>query len=168
MSSLLRSPALFTEYLDDPESTATAFTADGWFRTGDLGRVDADGFVWITGRKKELIITSGGRNIAPRPIEAALTVSDVGHVVVFGDRRPHLVALFFADEDRPTTAPHPAIQSAVAQWNASQPRHQQVVRWAWSDTPLTPEAGTLTPTLKVQRAEVARQFASLVDSLYTD
>lgn len=165
---LLRSPALFTEYLDDPESTATAFTADGWFRTGDLGRVDADGFVWITGRKKALLITSGGRNIAPRPIETALTVADVGHVVVFGDRRPHLVALFFADEDQPTAAPRSAIQAAIDRWNASQPRHQQVVRWAWSDTPLTPEAGTLTPTLKVQRTEVTRQFASLVDSLYTD
>ena len=88
--------------------------------------------------------------------------------MVFGDRRPHLVALFFADEELPAAAPGPAIQAVVDRWNASQPRHQQVVRWAWSDTPLTPEAGTLTPTLKVQRAEVARQFASLVDTLYAD
>ena len=160
------SPALFTRYLDDPGATAAAFTPDGWFRTGDLGRVDPDGYVWITGRAKDLIITSGGRNIAPRPAQEALHVPGVGHVVLIGDDRPHLVALCFPDAEDPGPAPTAALTEAVDRWNRSQPRHSQVVRWRWVPEPLTIEAGTLTPTLKVKRREVALRHAGLVDALY--
>jgi long-chain acyl-CoA synthetase len=164
----LRSPALFTGYLHDASATRAAFTPDGWFRTGDLGRIDADGFVWITGRKKDLIITTGGRNIAPRPIEAALTVDGIGQVVVLGDRRPFLVALFLPDPDEPGPEPRTAIEAAVEAWNIQSPRHHQVVRWAWSPTPLSIDSGTLTPTLKVQRAEVEQCYAALIHTLYED
>jgi len=160
------SPALFTGYLDDPESTAAALTSDGWLRTGDLGRVDSDGFVWITGRKKDLIITAGGRNIAPSPIEMALNIDGVGHVVIFGDARPYLVALLFPDAELPQPCPPPEVEAAVDRWNRSQTRHQQVVHWSWTEQPLTVEAGTLTATLKVKRAEVERQFQSQIEALY--
>ena len=160
------SPALFSEYFDAPEATAAAFTPDGWFRTGDLGRVDADGYVWITGRKKDLLITAGGRNIAPTPIEQALHVDGVGHAVVLGDRRPYLVALLFPDADAPVPAPTSAITAAIHTWNRSQPRHQHVVDWRWVDHPLTVESGALTPTLKVRRSMVAQQHAQHVNGLY--
>ncbi|MBO86063.1 MAG: hypothetical protein CL927_11955 [Deltaproteobacteria bacterium] len=162
----VRSPALFTEYLDDAEATAAAFTHDGWFRTGDLGRIDSQGFVWLTGRKKNLIITAGGRNIAPSPIEAALRVDGVAQVVVLGDRRPFLTALFFPEAELPRPEPRTVIQTAVDAWNAEQPPHRQVVRWRWSRRPLTIESGTLTPTLKVQRDAVKRHFAGLIEQLY--
>ncbi len=162
------SPALFSEYYADPQATAAAFTADGWFRTGDLGTVDHEGFVWITGRKKDLLITAGGRNIAPRPVEEALNVDGAGHVVVLGDRRPFLVALYFVDEEAPGPAPTDAIHAAVSRWNADHPRHQQVVRWRWVDTPLRIEDGTLTPTLKVRRAVVAERHAAVLDAVYAE
>src|SRR5204863_1601185 len=97
---LVRSDTIFAGYYKDPEATAAAFTEDGWFRTGDVGELDEDGWLKITDRKKDLIITAGGKNIAPQNREDALKASRfVSQAVVIGDRRPYVTALITLDRD---------------------------------------------------------------------
>jgi long-chain acyl-CoA synthetase len=97
---LLRGPMVFRGYRDDPDATAAVFDDDGWLRTGDLGCSDSDGYLSITGRKKDLIITSSGKNIAPSNLEAALRESRwISEAAVFGEGRPYLVALLALDRD---------------------------------------------------------------------
>src|SRR5205814_4399918 len=96
---LVRSDTVFAGYYKDPEATAASFTADGFFRTGDVGEIDAEGFLKITDRKKDLIITAGGKNIAPQNLENALKTSRfVSQALVVGDRRPYVTALVTLDE----------------------------------------------------------------------
>ena len=91
---------MFAGYYKEPEATAAAFTEDGWFRTGDVGEIDADGFLKITDRKKDLIITAGGKNIAPQNLENALKASRfVSQALIVGDRRPYVTALITLDWD---------------------------------------------------------------------
>jgi len=118
-------------------------------------------------RKKELIVTSGGKNIAPLPIEGALEGAPFAHVVVVGDERPYLVALFAPEQpDQPARALLEEAQARVAAYNATAPGFQQVKRVAVLDGPLSVEAGTLTPTLKVRRRMVAEHHRARVDALY--
>jgi long-chain acyl-CoA synthetase len=180
----VHSPGNFRGYHRDPDATAAAFTADGWFRTGDLGSIDPDGFLRITGRKKAIIVTAGGKNIAPVPIEKALEGGMVGQAVVVGSERRYLVALLAPDPealdarataegwpgDAADWAARPEVQAAlearVEHANSGLPRFQQVKRWARLPGPLTVDAGTLTPTLKVRRAAVERLHAAAIDALY--
>ncbi|MBI1734237.1 MAG: long-chain fatty acid--CoA ligase [Candidatus Rokubacteria bacterium] len=184
---LARGPNVATRgYLGKPRDTAEAFRPDGWLATGDIGRLDADGFLWITDRKKDLIVTSGGMNVAPQPIEHGLRADPiVSQAVVIGDRRPYPVALLtlepgelrrFARDrgilvtDPERLARHPDVvarlERAVAAVNARLQSYARVKRFAVLPAELTEDAGELTPTQKVRRRYVAEKYRVEIDALY--
>jgi len=183
---LLRGPHVFAGYHRDPQATEQAL-ADGWLRTGDTGSLSADGYLTLTGRKKDLIITSSGKNITPVNIENALRETRwIAEAVVFGDRRPYLVCLLTLDPDEaPKLADqlgipaqlesmardervHELLQADVDAANTRFARIEQVKRFALLDHQLTQGAGELTPTLKVKRAIVYERYAKQFDALYED
>ena len=162
-----------------------ALTADGWLRSGDLGTIDSDGFLTVTGRKKDLIITSSGKNIAPANLERELRDQPyISEAVVFGDDRPYLVALLTLNRedslrlagqleiasDRAAIAQdprvHAEIQKSVDAVNERFARIEQIKRFAILDRDLTQASGELTPTLKVKRAEVYERYRDLFEGLY--
>ncbi len=183
---LVRGPGVFAGYHDDAAATRAAFDDEGWFRTGDIGHVDADGFVFITDRKKELIVTAGGKNVAPQPLEQALRLDPlVGVAVVVGDRRPCLVALLalepevaaleaealgLASADPEALARHPAIRARldarVAAVNATRAPYTQVKAWAVLPAAPSIENGELTPTLKVRRRVIEANHAARIEAMY--
>jgi long-chain acyl-CoA synthetase len=159
----IRSQKVFLGYWRDPEATAQALSA-GWLRTGDLGKLDSDGFLQITGRKKDLIITSGGKNIAPQKIEAlAQAAPCFEHVLVAGDRRPFLVALVWPSDG----ATESQIAVAMEALNARLPSYESLKRWKTVHAPLSIENGDLTPSLKLRRREVTERFQAEIDRLYS-
>lgn len=178
---LVRGPNVFLGYLDDPEATADALR-DGWLHSGDLGALDGDGFLTITGRKKEILITSGGKNITPNTIEGLLKhLPFVSQAVLIGDRRPYLAALISVDPvqvaafagDRP--ADHPDVLAAIVSQlqqcidrdvNPQLARVEQIRRFALLPRELTIEHGELTPTMKVKRRVVIDGWGDLIESLY--
>jgi long-chain acyl-CoA synthetase len=181
---LARGPNIFGGYFKNEEATRETLV-DGWLATGDLGSIDADGFVTITGRKKDLIITSSGKNITAANIENSLKQTRwISEAVVFGDNRPYLVAMLTLDPDEaPKLAAQvgaPAdlrvmatdarvraeIQRTVDEVNRHFARIEQIKRFAILDRQLTQEAGELTPTLKVKRARVYDEFADVFSELY--
>jgi long-chain acyl-CoA synthetase len=168
---LTRSASVFAGYYKDPEATAAAFTEDGWFRTGDVGELDADGFLTITDRKKDLIITAGGKNIAPQNIENALKSSRfVSQAVVIGDRRPYIVALITLDRaevDASGRDPQELVQQLVDDVNRDRVRVEQIKRFDVLPRDFTQEDGELTPTLKLRRRVVHEHFADEIEKLYT-
>lgn len=182
---LMRGPNVFAGYFRNEEATRETMTADGWLRSGDLGSIDEDGFLRITGRKKDLIITSSGKNISAPNIEAALReIRWVSQAVVFGDAHPFLVALLTLDPDEaPALAERVSVEPdipamahddrvlaelarEVERVNARFARIEQVKRFAVAERDLSQEDGELTPTLKVKRAVVHREYADLFSSLY--
>ena len=185
---LLRGPHVFAGYYRNEEATSEALVG-GWLCTGDLGFVDDDGFVAITGRKKDLIITSSGKNITPTNIEDALRESRwISQAVVFGDNRPYLVALLTLDADeaagarracggrrgRPRRARGRPARSAPScsgprstQVNERFARIEQIKRFAILDHDLSQAAGELTPTLKIKRGVVAERYGDRVKELYS-
>ncbi|MFF3863994.1 AMP-dependent synthetase/ligase [Streptomyces sp. NPDC002209] len=193
---LARGPMVFPGYHANPAATAQALDAQGWLHTGDLGELDADGFLSITGRKKELIITSAGKNITPTEVEFAVQRSRyVSRAVLIGDHRPHPVALITLDAeeitawarrqgieavegqgglgpDLPAAAAHPAVRAlveeAVTAANATVSRPARIRAFHVLPEDFTIEAGTLTPTLKLRRAAVAERYAKEIDALYGD
>jgi long-chain acyl-CoA synthetase len=170
---LMSGPHVFAGYWNNRDATA-ATVVDGWVHTGDLGAIDEDGFVTITGRKKDIIITSGGKNIAPANIENELRQSRwISHAMMYGDARPYPVALITVDaEEIATLGPisrerlTELIQDVVDQVNARHSRVEQVKRFAILDRDLSQDAGELTPTLKVKRAVVQANHADVIESLY--
>jgi long-chain acyl-CoA synthetase len=184
---LIRGPHVFDGYFKDPEATEAVMTEDGWFRSGDLGAISGDGFVSITGRKKDLIITSSGKNITPVNIESELRESRyITEAVVYGDNRSYLVAMLTLDHDvasrlaaRLRIADEPAviaadprvreeIQKDVDAVNAKFARIEQIKRFGILDHDLTQAAGELTPTLKVKRGHVYEKYAEFFSSLYDE
>jgi long-chain acyl-CoA synthetase len=167
---LIRSETVFAGYYKDPEATAAVFTEDGWFRTGDVGEIDADGFVKITDRKKDLIITAGGKNIAPQNLENALKASRfVSQALVVGDRRPYVTALITLDWDEVNSSgrePRQLVEEIVAAVNVDRVRVEQIKRFAILPRDFTQEEGELTPTLKLRRRTVEDHFADEIESLY--
>jgi long-chain acyl-CoA synthetase len=167
---LMYGPNVFAGYYKDPEATTQALD-DGWLRTGDLGHLDDAGFVSITGRKKDIIITSSGKNITPVNIENALKENRwISEAVVYGDRRPYLVALIWLDPDElhalPAERRQAEIEKAVEAANSRFARIEQVKRFAIVDGELSQAGGELTPTLKVKRNVVNDKYADIIDSLY--
>jgi len=129
----MRSDTIFAGYYKDPEATAAALTEDGWFRTGDVGEIDADGFVKITDRKKDIIITAGGKNIAPQNLENALKASRfVSQALIVGDRRPYVTALITLDWDEVNASgrdPQKLVEELVEVVNRDRVRVEQIKRF---------------------------------------
>ena len=182
---LIRGPHVFQGYYRDPDATEEVLTADGWLRSGDLGALSPDGFLSITGRKKDLIITSSGKNITPVNIESELRESRyITEAIVYGDRRPYLVAMLTLDRDEsvklaerfgiatdPVTIAadprvHAVLQKEVDRINRKFARIEQVKRFAILGHDLTQADGELTPTLKVKRAIVYDKYADVFAGLY--
>ena len=180
---LLKGPNVFLGYYKEPAATAESLVY-GWLHSGDLGRIDESGFLWITGRKKEIIITAGGKNIAPKNIEAALKNHPlISEAVVIGDRRKYLTALVTLDPEASAQflaersiggAPHvsaevlAAVQSAVDEVNRDLARVETVKKFHVLPRAFSIETGELTPTLKVKRNVVYRNFSSEIEAMYTD
>ena len=181
---LMRGPNIFIGYYRNEEATAQDLV-DGWLHSGDLAEIDSDGFVKITGRKKDIIVTSSGKNITPSNIETALKQSRwISQAVVYGDRRPYLVALLTLDpEEAPKLAEQLGVdadpssmardekvraelQKAVDEANKQFARIEQVKKFEVLDRDLSQEEGELTPTMKVKRSAVAEQHRDRFDALY--
>ena len=182
---LMRGPNIFLGYYRDEASTE-ATVHDGWLHSGDLGELDDDGYLTITGRKKDLIITSSGKNISPSNIEQALKLSRwVSQAVVYGDRKPYLTALLTIDPDEAKAlaekvgaddadpaalAKHPAVraelQGAVDDCNKRFARIEQVKRFEILERDLSQDDGELTPSLKVKRNVVYKTYAANFAALY--
>jgi long-chain acyl-CoA synthetase len=172
---LLHGPGLFTRYEGDDEDSLTAtreaFDADGFFRTGDVGTLDGDGYLRITDRKKDLLVTAGGKNVAPQAIEAALLAdARLAQAIVVGDGRAYLSALVALDPlvvapDAPHAQREAIVAEAVQRANATLARFEQIKRWTIVDE-LTIADGLLTPTQKVRRKAVTERYASLIDAMY--
>jgi long-chain acyl-CoA synthetase len=182
---LLKGPNIFKGYYKNEDATRETLE-DGWLHTGDLGRLDEDGYLYITGRKKDIIITAGGKNITPANLENGLKQNRwISQAVVIGDRRPYLVALLTLDpEEAPALAEQlglddaslPALaqseevraelQKAVDDVNSHVGPVEQIKRFEILDHDLSQETGELTPTLKVKRNVVHEKFAGVVDRIY--
>jgi len=168
---LVRSETVFAGYYKDPEATAAAFTPDGWFRTGDVGEIDADGFVRITDRKKDLIITAGGKNVAPQNLENALRSSRfVSQAIVVGDRRPYVTALITLDQTEVGASgrdPHDLVEELVADVNRDRVRVEQIKRFAILPREFSQEHGEVTATLKLRRKVIVDHFSAEIERLYS-
>jgi long-chain acyl-CoA synthetase len=183
---LVRGPLTTPGYLNRPDLTEALIDVDGWLRTGDIGTIDADGFVSVTDRKKELIITAGGENIAPAAIENLLVAHPlIGQALAYGDRRPYVIALLTLDGDAAPAwarargiaagslaalASDPQVLAevgaGVAAANERLARVQQVKQWRLLPVEWTAETEELTPTLKLKRRVVHAKYADVIDSLY--
>jgi long-chain acyl-CoA synthetase len=183
---LARGPLNTTGYLNLPDQTAELIDADGWLHTGDIGSVDADGFVSVVDRKKELIITSGGENVSPAAVENLLVAHPlIGQALAYGDRRPYLVAVLTLDsavapgwakargieaQSLPELAADPAVLAevgaAVEAANKRLARVQQIKYWRLLPVEWTAESEELTPTLKLKRRVVHAKYADIIDALY--
>ena len=167
---LVRSDSVFAGYYKEPEATAAVFTEDGWFRTGDVGEIDEDGFIKITDRKKDLIITAGGKNIAPQNLENALKSSRfVSQAVVVGDRRPYVTALITLDWAEVSATGRKSdelVQELVDGVNKDRVRVEQIKRFAILPRDFSQEEGELTPTLKLRRRVVHDHFSEEIERLY--
>ena len=182
----VKGPSVMKGYWNLPDKTAEVFDSDGFFLTGDIAEIDEDGFIRITDRKKDLIVTAGGKNIAPQPIEAELKRSGlVDNAVIIGDRRPFLVVLLspntealeawaenegisFTSTEEITR--HPKLVEAFAEvvenTNENLASYEQIKKHTVLPLMLSIEDGTLTPTLKVKRRVVEKQYLDLIESLY--
>jgi long-chain acyl-CoA synthetase len=183
----VRSETVFQGYFKDPEATAEVLRPDGWLRTGDIGELDEDGFLRITDRKKDILVTAGGKNVAPQNIENDLKTSKyVSQALVVGDRRPYVAALITLEAqeatrwaaergiagDLATLAQDPhvreLVQGVVDDVNRERSRFEQVKRFTILPRDFTMEDGEVTPTLKLRRRAVAEHFAAEIEGLYAE
>lgn len=184
---MVRGPMVFKGYLNRPEATAEALQ-DGWFRTGDIGEFTGDGFLRITDRKKDIIITAGGKNIAPQRIEGIMAESPyINHVMVCGDKRKFLTALvtlnfeevgrfaqregiMYSDTRELAQNPviHALIDRVIAEKNQSLASFETIKRFAVLPDDFSPETGEITPTMKIRRRHVLEKYRNIVESLYRD
>ena len=168
---IYRGPNLFRGYWNRPQETAEVLN-QGWFRTGDLGKLDERGYLWVTGRKKELICTAGGKNIAPLPIEASIASHPVvDQVMVVGDERPYLVALVTLSEiglNRSDEELGVAFAGHIDSVNRDLPRVEQIKRYKILKTSFTVEEGDLTPTMKLKRPQIQEKYQAAIEEIYRD
>ena len=167
---LIRSETIFAGYLKNEEATSEVLIDDGWLRSGDVGEIDAHGFVTITDRKKDIIVTAGGKNVAPQNIENALKASRfVSQALVVGDRRPYVTALITLDEAEVAKANgdvHALVERAVEEVNRDLSRYEQIKRFAIVSREFSAEEGEVTPTLKLKRRVIEKRFADEIEQLY--
>jgi len=183
---LIRGPHVFLGYYRDADATRAARDADGWLHSGDVGSIDEDGFLRITDRKKELIITAGGKNVAPQIIEAKLReIPAISQAVVIGDRRPFLTALLTLDPARlgreaeragsPARNPEQAcacpvlrawLETRIGEVNSRLARYETIKRFRLLPRELSVEEDELTPTLKLKRRVIAERYAAEIAELY--
>jgi long-chain acyl-CoA synthetase len=182
---LVRGPNVFKEYWRNPEATAETLI-DGWLHTGDIGELDEQGFLKITGRKKDIIITAGGKNLTPANIENDLKqCSFISQAVMFGDRKPYPVALITLDPEEilPWAKEHSwpedlgqlaeneqvieMVQKELDRANSNYAQVEQVKKFKILDHDLTTDSGELTPTLKVKRNVVYDRYADLFEGMYS-
>jgi len=185
---LLKGPHLMRGYWRSDVATAEAIDPDGWFHTGDIGDLDADGYLRITGRKKELIVTAAGKNVAPSVLEDRIRAHYlVSQCIVVGDAQPYIGALVTIDPDAfpawkqrngksadATVADltddpelRAAIQQAVDEGNKAVSKAEAIKRWRLLPVDLTEDSGHLTPTMKLKRNIIAKDFAAEIDALYS-
>ena len=181
----IRSPTVFAGYYKDDEATAAILDDDGWLATGDIASIDEDGFVTITDRKKDILVTAGGKNVAPQNLENELKSSRyVSQALVVGDRRPYVAALITLDPpeiagwaqrqgldgDLVTLSRHPdvhaLVQSIVDEVNAPHSRFEQIKRFIVLPRDFSMEDGEVTPTLKLRRKICQEHFAAEIEQLY--
>jgi len=181
---LVRGKLVMKGYYKDPEATAAALR-DGWLHTGDVGTLDAEGFLSITDRKKDIIVLSGGDNVAPQKIEGVLALEpEIGQAMVYGDRRPHLVALVVPSRElleaassrtglppnSPQLAQDPelerAVEAAVARANAKLSSLERIRRAGILTEPFTVENGLMTPTMKLRRTRIVERHVVALERLY--
>jgi long-chain acyl-CoA synthetase len=186
---LVRGPIITHGYRAMPEKTAEALDADNWLHTGDIGTLDADGYLRIIDRKKEIIINEGGKNIAPSNIENAVKAASslAGQVVALGEAKPYITALIMLDPDMaavrakdidatdadiPTLARHPRIvadiRAAVQAGNAKLSRVEQIKRFTIVDTVWEPGGDELTPKMSLKRTPIAEKYAAQITALYAE
>ena len=185
---LSRGPHIMRGYWNNPEATAQAIDPDGWFHTGDIGEIDADGFLKITDRKKDIIINAYGKNIAPQPLEALLKSSPyVGTPVLIGDRRKFLTALIVPNFEKLQRDAEAAgievksqedlvnhdrvkamIQGEIDRFNQNLDRQEKIRRFALLPRDFTIEEDEITPSLKVKRKVIDKKYKHIIDQLYAD
>jgi long-chain acyl-CoA synthetase len=183
---LIRGPLVMAGYYKDPERTAETVDAGGWMHTGDIGEIDEDGYLKITDRKKELIITSGGKNISPALVEYQLQRHPlIGQACAIGDRRNYVTALLALDaeavqgwaaengitlSDVAQAASDPRVlaevERGVTEANSHLARVEQVRRWKVLPAEWTSGTGELTPTMKKRRRVITQRYAAEIDLLY--
>ena len=182
---LIKGPNVFREYWRNPEATRDTFTEDGWLLTGDLGSIDEDGYLSITGRKKDIIITAGGKNLTPSNLENDLKQCRyISQAIMYGDRRPYPVALITLDPEEilPWAKEHglpeemgelveqaevrELVQDVLDHANAKYAQVEQIKKFALLSHDLTQEEGELTPTLKLKRNVVNQRYADVFEALY--
>jgi long-chain acyl-CoA synthetase len=170
---LIKGPTVFAGYYRDEEATRTALPGDGWLHTGDVGEIDEDGFLTVTDRKKDIIVTAGGKNVSPQNIENLLKgIPWVSQALVVGDRRPYLVALLTLDEEEVAKLDgqqdvRALIDGAVAAVNKGLASFEQVQGFEILDRDFSPERNEITPTLKLKRRVCQEHFAAELEKLYS-
>jgi long-chain acyl-CoA synthetase len=164
---LIKTDTIFRGYFKDEEATREVLPGDGWLRSGDLGNLDEDGFLTITDRKKDILVTAGGKNVAPQNLESALkTHPIISQALVVGDRRPYIAALITLSEDVDPATAGPLVEQAVDDVNRDLSRFEQIKRFTILPRDFTAEAGEVTPTLKLKRRVCQEHFAAEVEKLY--
>jgi long-chain acyl-CoA synthetase len=183
---MARGPQIMLGYYNNEAATREVLSDDGWLATGDIGHIDEEGYLFITDRKKDVIVTAGGKNIAPQPIENAIKESKyVSQVVVIGDKLPYLSCLIVPNfesllehakqENLASAEPVELIKDAkvmtlydgeLARINANLPSFSQIKKYGLLENEFTLEAGELTPTLKVKRWAIFKKYKHIIDELY--
>ena len=163
---LVRGENVMRGYWQDPKATEVTIR-DGWLYTGDLAEIDPDGHIRIVGRLKDLIVNSGGDNIAPAPIEQEITLyPEVDQVIIVGDGKPSLSALIYLNNDFETTDPDNTVVNILKRYNVNKPPLLQVRKGLLMSEPCTIENGFLTPTQKIKRSLVVEHYREAIDDLY--
>jgi long-chain acyl-CoA synthetase len=183
---MVKGDIVFKGYHNQEELTRKTINPEGWIYTGDIGRIDSDGFLWITGRKKEIIVTSGGKNVTPSNIESRIMNHPlVEHAMVHGDRRNYLTVLISLSHENLRTwagkngyhthdiqaliqsePVRAEVQSAIDEANKTLAKFETIKKFVIVPNPFQVETGELTPTMKVRRKEVEKKYIHLLDALY--
>jgi long-chain acyl-CoA synthetase len=165
---LIETDTIFAGYFKDEEATREVLPGDGWLRSGDVGQLDDDGFLTITDRKKDILVTAGGKNVAPQNLESALkTHPIVSQALVVGDRRPYIAALITLNEEVPHEGAEEQMQAVLDDVNRDLSRYEQIKRFTILPRDFSADEGEVTPTLKLKRRVCQEHFAAEIEGLYS-